>query len=120
MFLLTHLWIILALPLLGSAINGLFGKAFSKPAVNTFAVGSVALAPASTWVISGGDAAFSVAVNVRPPGSVTTISPDGYVTAVVSPFKSVSPDNWPSELNVSVGEYSRNAGIITALRDPDC
>jgi NADH-quinone oxidoreductase subunit L len=44
MFLLTHLWIILALPLLGSAINGLFGKAFSKPAVNTFAVGSVALA----------------------------------------------------------------------------
>src|SRR6202050_1100068 len=44
MFLLTHLWIILALPLLGSAINGLFGKAFSKPLVNTFAVGSVALA----------------------------------------------------------------------------
>jgi NADH-quinone oxidoreductase subunit L len=43
MFLLTHLWIILALPLLGSAINGLFGKAFSKPLVNTFAVGSVAL-----------------------------------------------------------------------------
>src|SRR6202167_965369 len=43
MFLLTHLWIILALPLLGSAINGLFGKAFSKLLVNTFAVGSVAL-----------------------------------------------------------------------------
>jgi NADH-quinone oxidoreductase subunit L len=43
MFLLTHLWIILALPLLGSAINGLFGKTFSKPLVNTFAVGSVAL-----------------------------------------------------------------------------
>jgi NADH-quinone oxidoreductase subunit L len=43
MFLLTHLWIILALPLLGSAINGLFGKTFSKPVVNTFAVGSVAL-----------------------------------------------------------------------------
>src|SRR6202034_2948020 len=41
--LLTHLWIILALPLLGSAINGLFGKAFSKLLVNTFAVGSVAL-----------------------------------------------------------------------------
>ena len=44
MFLLNHLWIILALPLLGSAINGLFGKTFSKPLVNTFAVGSVALA----------------------------------------------------------------------------
>jgi NADH-quinone oxidoreductase subunit L len=43
MFLLTHLWIILALPLLGSAINGLFGKTFSKPLVNSFAVGSVAL-----------------------------------------------------------------------------
>jgi len=43
MFLLTHLWIILALPLLGSAINGLFGKTFSKSLVNTFAVGSVAL-----------------------------------------------------------------------------
>jgi NADH-quinone oxidoreductase subunit L len=43
MFLLNHLWIILALPLLGSAINGLFGKTFSKPLVNTFAVGSVAL-----------------------------------------------------------------------------
>ena len=44
MFLLTHLWIVLALPLLGSAINGLFGKTFSKSLVNTFAVGSVALA----------------------------------------------------------------------------
>src|SRR5580658_3665613 len=43
MILLTHLWIILALPLLGSAINGLFGKTFSKPLVNTFAVGSVVL-----------------------------------------------------------------------------
>src|SRR6202046_2632482 len=43
MFLLTHLWIILALPLLGSAINGLFGKTFSKSLVNTGAVGSVAL-----------------------------------------------------------------------------
>jgi NADH-quinone oxidoreductase subunit L len=43
MFLLTHLWIILALPLLGSAINGLLGKTFSKPLVNAFAVGSVAL-----------------------------------------------------------------------------
>src|ERR1700733_10413868 len=43
MFLLTHLWIILALPLLGSAINGLFGKTFSKSLVNTVAVGSVAL-----------------------------------------------------------------------------
>ena len=43
MFLLNHLWIILALPLLGSAINGLFGKRWPNPLVNTFAVGSVAL-----------------------------------------------------------------------------
>jgi len=43
MFLLDHLWIILALPLLGSAINGLFGKNFPKSAVNSVAVGSVAL-----------------------------------------------------------------------------
>jgi NADH-quinone oxidoreductase subunit L len=43
MLLLDHLWIILALPLLGSAINGLFGKNFPKSAVNSVAVGSVAL-----------------------------------------------------------------------------
>jgi NADH-quinone oxidoreductase subunit L len=43
MFLLNHLWIILALPLLGSAINGLFGKSFPKSAVNSVAVGSVVL-----------------------------------------------------------------------------
>ena len=39
MFLLNHLWIILALPLLGSAINGLFGKKFPQSAVNSVAVG---------------------------------------------------------------------------------
>jgi NADH-quinone oxidoreductase subunit L len=44
MFLLDHLWIILALPLAGSAINGLLGKRFSKSAVNTVAIGSVVLA----------------------------------------------------------------------------
>ncbi|MFZ3215431.1 MAG: NADH-quinone oxidoreductase subunit L [Candidatus Acidiferrales bacterium] len=44
MFLLDHLWIILALPLLGAAVNGLLGKNFSKPVVNTVGVGSVALA----------------------------------------------------------------------------
>jgi NADH-quinone oxidoreductase subunit L len=41
---LDHLWIILALPLLGSAINGLFGKNFSKTLVNSVALGSVVLA----------------------------------------------------------------------------
>ncbi len=41
MFLLNHLWIILALPLLGAAINGLFGKKFPQSAVNSVAVGSV-------------------------------------------------------------------------------
>jgi NADH-quinone oxidoreductase subunit L len=43
MFLLNHLWIVLALPLLGAAINGLFGKTFPKSAVNSVAVGSVVL-----------------------------------------------------------------------------
>jgi NADH-quinone oxidoreductase subunit L len=43
MFLLNHLWIILALPLLGSAVNGLFGKKFPQSAVNSVAVGSVVL-----------------------------------------------------------------------------
>jgi NADH-quinone oxidoreductase subunit L len=41
---LNHLWIILALPLAGAAINGLFGKRWPQSAVNSVAVGSVALA----------------------------------------------------------------------------
>ncbi|HXU20829.1 MAG TPA: NADH-quinone oxidoreductase subunit L [Verrucomicrobiae bacterium] len=41
---LSHLWIILALPLAGSAINGLFGKRWPQSAVNSVAVGSVSLA----------------------------------------------------------------------------
>ncbi len=40
---LDHLWIILALPLAGAAINGLFGKKWPKPAVNSVAIGSVSL-----------------------------------------------------------------------------
>ena len=44
MFILDHLWIIIALPLLGAAINGLLGKNFSKPVVNSVAIGSIALA----------------------------------------------------------------------------
>jgi NADH-quinone oxidoreductase subunit L len=43
MFLLNHLWIILALPLAGAAINGLFGKRWPQSAVNSVAVGSVVL-----------------------------------------------------------------------------
>src|ERR1700722_6774895 len=41
---LDHLWIILALPLAGAAINGLLGKNWPKPAVNSVAIGSVSLA----------------------------------------------------------------------------
>jgi NADH-quinone oxidoreductase subunit L len=44
MFILDHLWIIIALPLVGSAINGLLGKNFSKPVVNSVAISSIALA----------------------------------------------------------------------------
>ena len=40
---LEHLWIIIALPLLGAAINGLLGKSFSKPMVNAVGIGSVSL-----------------------------------------------------------------------------
>jgi NADH-quinone oxidoreductase subunit L len=41
---LNHLWIILALPLAGAAINGLLGKRWPQSAVNSVAVGSVTLA----------------------------------------------------------------------------
>jgi NADH-quinone oxidoreductase subunit L len=44
MFILDHLWIIIALPLLGAAINGLLGKNLSKTIVNSVGIGSVALA----------------------------------------------------------------------------
>src|SRR5579863_5616968 len=41
---LSHLWIILALPLAGAAINGLLGKRWPRSAVNSVAIGSVSLA----------------------------------------------------------------------------
>jgi NADH-quinone oxidoreductase subunit L len=44
MFILQHLWIILALPLLGAALNGLLGWRWPKWAVNTVGVGSISLA----------------------------------------------------------------------------
>jgi NADH-quinone oxidoreductase subunit L len=40
---LEHLWIIPLLPLLGAAINGLFGAKFSKTVVNTVALSSTGL-----------------------------------------------------------------------------
>jgi NADH-quinone oxidoreductase subunit L len=43
MLLLNHLWIILALPLAGAAINGLFGKRWPQSAVNSVAVSAVVL-----------------------------------------------------------------------------
>ena len=44
MFVLNHLWIVLALPLAGSALCGLFGRRWSHSLVNVFGVGSVSLA----------------------------------------------------------------------------
>ena len=41
---LEHLWIILALPLAGAALNGLLGKNWSKTIVNSVGIGSVSLA----------------------------------------------------------------------------
>jgi len=46
---LDHLWIIMALPLAGAALNGLLGKNWSKPVVNSIAIGSVSL---SFWRFS--------------------------------------------------------------------
>src|ERR1700682_497354 len=43
------LWLIPVFPLLGFLINGLFGRRFSKSAVNAFAIGSVLLSFA--WVL---------------------------------------------------------------------
>ena len=43
MHILDHLWIIIALPLAGSAINGLLGQKFPKIVVNSVAIGAVAL-----------------------------------------------------------------------------
>jgi len=43
MFVLNHLWIIIALPLLGAAVNGLLGRNWPKSAVNSVGIGSVAL-----------------------------------------------------------------------------
>jgi NADH-quinone oxidoreductase subunit L len=43
MLLLNHLWIILALPLAGAAINGLLGKRWPQSTVNSVAIGSVVL-----------------------------------------------------------------------------
>jgi NADH-quinone oxidoreductase subunit L len=43
MFILHHLWLILALPLLGAGINGLLGTKWPKAATNAVGVGSVSL-----------------------------------------------------------------------------
>jgi len=44
MLILDHLWIILALPLAGAAINGLLGKHWPQSRINSVAIGSVTLA----------------------------------------------------------------------------
>ena len=43
MFILHHLWIILALPLLGAGLNGLLGAKWPKAAVNAIGIGTVSL-----------------------------------------------------------------------------
>ena len=46
MFVLEHLWIIPLLPLLGAAINGIFGRRWPRAAINAVALGSTgALVP---------------------------------------------------------------------------
>ena len=46
---MQQLWLIPLLPLAGFALNGLFGRRFSKPVINAIAVGSVLLA--FLWVL---------------------------------------------------------------------
>ncbi len=41
---LAHLWIVLALPLLGAAVNGLLGRQWSRRSVNSVGIGAAALA----------------------------------------------------------------------------
>jgi NADH-quinone oxidoreductase subunit L len=43
MFILHHLWLILSLPLVGAAANGLLGAKWPKSAVNAVGIGSVSL-----------------------------------------------------------------------------
>jgi NADH-quinone oxidoreductase subunit L len=43
MFILKHLWIILALPFTGSAVNFIFGRKWPKKAVDSVGIGSVSL-----------------------------------------------------------------------------
>jgi hypothetical protein len=63
---------------------------------------------ADTELINGCEPELNVAVNVRPPGSVTTIDvDDGYVMLVVSPFKSDSAVNCPDELKLNDSVPSR-------------
>ena len=40
---LDHLWIILLLPLVGAAVNGLFGSKWPNTVVNSVALGSTGL-----------------------------------------------------------------------------
>ena len=48
MLLLEHLWIIPLLPLLGAAVNGLFGHAFPRRLINMVALGATGLAALAT------------------------------------------------------------------------
>jgi NADH-quinone oxidoreductase subunit L len=62
MLMLNNIWIIVALPILGAAINGLLGKRWPKVAVNSVAIGSVALTFAAVcelvrefWTLPAGE-----------------------------------------------------------------
>ncbi len=48
-----NLWLIPFFPLIGFLLNGIFGKRFSKPAINAIAIGSVALSFAYVWLVLG-------------------------------------------------------------------
>jgi len=81
---MQQLWLIPLLPLAGFALNGLFGRRFSKPVINTIAVGSVLLA--FLWVLKSllGYHAFS--------GGLDTTQVEHYFTWIQSGALNISVD----------------------------
>jgi len=53
------LWLIPTLPLLGAALNGLFGRRFGKPVVNVIAIGSVLASFVTVLLVLSGLGMFS-------------------------------------------------------------
>jgi NADH-quinone oxidoreductase subunit L len=75
-----QLWLIPILPLAGFLINGIFGRRFSKGAVNTFAIGSVVLSFA--WVLK----------TIFAPGALDSPHIEHYYTWIQSGIVNIGCD----------------------------